>query len=114
MIPSLGGIGLCRGKMIALCGRLTRISMSSHGTSIEEEFEVVKFIEDNAPFTMLLRKPWIERDHARREEKEVLEHKKQELKDFMTRRITHLIEEQNNKSKLFNTIDLDVEVARTL
>jgi hypothetical protein len=36
MIPSLGGIGLFRGKLITLCGRLTQISMSSHGTSIEE------------------------------------------------------------------------------
>jgi hypothetical protein len=32
----------------------------------------------------------------------------------MTRRITHLIEEQKNRSKLFNTRDIDVEVARTL
>ena len=32
----------------------------------------------------------------------------------MTRRITHLIEEQTNKLNLFNTKDLDVEVARTL
>ena len=54
--------------------------MSAKGTSTEEEFEVVKFIEDNTPFTMLLKKPWIERDRARREEKEVLEQKKQELK----------------------------------
>jgi hypothetical protein len=79
--------------------------MSAKGTSIEEEFEVAKFIEDNAPFTMFLRKPWIERDQARREEKEVLEQKKQELKDFMTRRITHLIEEQENRAKLFKTKD---------
>jgi hypothetical protein len=43
---------------------------------------------------MLLGKPWIDRDQARRkEEEEVLEHKKQELKYFMTRRITHLIAE---------------------
>jgi hypothetical protein len=67
--------------------------MSANGTSIEEEFKVVKFIEDNAPFPMFHRKPWIERDQAiRQEEEEVLEQKKQELKDFMTRRITHLIE----------------------
>ena len=47
---------------------------------------------------MLLGKPWIERDQARRqEEEEDLEQKKQELKDFMTRRIPHLIEEQTNK-----------------
>jgi hypothetical protein len=105
MIPSLGGIGLFRGKLINLCGNLTQISMNANGTSTEEEFEVVKFIEDSAPFTMLLRKPWIERDQARREEKEVLEQKKQELKDFMTRRITHLIEEQENRVKLFKTKD---------
>jgi hypothetical protein len=43
---------------------------------------------------MLLGKPWIEIDHARRkEEEEGLDQKKQELKYFMTRRITHLIEE---------------------
>jgi hypothetical protein len=33
MIPSLGGIRLFRGKLITLCGRLTKISMSAHGTS---------------------------------------------------------------------------------
>ena len=32
MIPSLGGIGLFRGKLITLCGKLTHISMSAHGT----------------------------------------------------------------------------------
>ena len=32
----------------------------------------------------------------------------------MTRRITHLIGEKKNRSKLFNTRDLDVEVSRTL
>jgi hypothetical protein len=32
----------------------------------------------------------------------------------MTRRIAHLIEEQKNRSKLSNTRDPDVEVARTL
>jgi hypothetical protein len=68
MIPSLGGIGLFRGKLITLCGRLTQISMSAHGTSTEEEFEVVKFIENNDPFSILLGKPWIEGDNARRKE----------------------------------------------
>jgi hypothetical protein len=73
MIPSLGGIRLFRGKMITLCGRLTQISMSAHGTSTEEDFEIVKFIENNAPFSILLRKLWIEKDQARRKEEEVLE-----------------------------------------
>jgi hypothetical protein len=50
MIPSLGGLGLFRGKLITLCGKLTQISMRVHGTSTEEEFEVVKFIENSAPF----------------------------------------------------------------
>jgi hypothetical protein len=67
--------------------------MNANGTSTEEYFEIIKFTEESAPFTMLLRKPWIERDQARRkEEEEVLEQRKQGLKDFMTRRITHLIE----------------------
>jgi len=93
MIPSLGGIGLFRGKLITLCGRLTLISMSAHETLTDEDFEVVKFIENIAPFVILLGKPWTEKDQARRKEEEVLEQKKQELKYFMTRRITHLIEE---------------------
>jgi hypothetical protein len=77
--------------------------------------EVFKFIEDNAPFTMLLGKPWIERDQARRkEEEEVLEQKKQELKYFMTRRITHLIEEQKKRSNLFIIREPNVKAARTL
>jgi hypothetical protein len=36
IIPSLGGIGLFKGKFITLCGRLTHVLMSSHGTSTEE------------------------------------------------------------------------------
>jgi hypothetical protein len=32
----------------------------------------------------------------------------------MTRRIAHLIEEQENQAKLFKTRDLDVKVGRTL
>ena len=89
--------------------------MNANGTSTKEYFEIINFIEDNAPFTMLLGKPWIERDQARRKkEEEFLEKKKKELKDFMTRRITQLIEEQKNRSKLFKTRYPDVEVARTL
>jgi hypothetical protein len=88
MVPSLGGIGFFRGKLITLCGRLTQTSMRAHGTSTEEEFEVVKFVENNAPFAMLLGKPWIERDQIQRKEEEALEQKKKELKDFMTRRIS--------------------------
>ena len=64
---------------------------------------------------MLLGKPWIERDQARRKEEEkILEKKKKELKDFMTRRIAHLIKEKKNGSKLFNSRDPDVKAARTL
>jgi hypothetical protein len=70
MTPSLGGIGLFRGKLVNLCGRLTQISMNANGTSTEEDFEIIKFIEDNAPFTMLLGNPWIERDQARKKEDE--------------------------------------------
>jgi hypothetical protein len=89
--------------------------MNANGTSTEEDFEIIKFIENITPFTMLLGKPWIERDQARRkEEGKLLEQKKQGLKDFMTRRIAHLIEEQKNRLKLFKYRDLDIEVSRTL
>jgi hypothetical protein len=47
IIPSLGKIGLFKGKMVTLCGRITQISMSTHGALTEEEFEVIKFIEDH-------------------------------------------------------------------
>jgi hypothetical protein len=113
MIPSLGGIGLFRGKLITLCGRLTQTSMTAHGTSTEEEFEVVKFIENNAPFPMLLGKTWIEKDQTQRKEEEALEKKKQYLRDFMAKRITHLLKEQENQSKLLKTKNLYVEVGRT-
>ena len=64
---------------------------------------------------MLIGKSWIDRDQARRkEEEEVLEQKKQELKDFMTRRISHLIEEQESRSQIFNTRNSNVEAKRTL
>jgi hypothetical protein len=43
-----------------------------------------------------------------------LEQKKQELKDFMTRRITHLIEEQKRRSKIFKYRNFDVEAKRKL
>jgi hypothetical protein len=63
---------------------------------------------------MLLGKPWIERDQARQKEEEASEQKKQELKDFMTRRIAQLIKEQENGSKLFDPRESDVEAARPL
>ena len=85
------------------------------GTSTEEHFEIIKFVEDSTPFTMLIGKPWIDRDQARRkEEEEVLEQKKQELKDFMNKRIAHLIEEHNSILQIVNTSNLDVEAKRTL
>ena len=65
MIPSLGGISLFRGKLVNLCGRLTQIPMTVNGTSTEEDFEIIKFVEDNAPFTMLIGKTYIDRDQAK-------------------------------------------------
>ena len=74
MIPSLGGIRLFRGKMVKLCGKLTQILMNANGTSTEEDFEIIKFIEKSNTFTMLLQKSWIERERAiRKEEENVLQ-----------------------------------------
>jgi hypothetical protein len=56
MIPSLGRIGLFKGKMITLCGRVTNVPMMAHGASNEEEFEVIKFVENNSPFALFLGK----------------------------------------------------------
>jgi hypothetical protein len=70
MIPSLGGISLFRGKIVSICGRLSRIPMIVNGASTEEEFEIIKFVEDRTPFTMLIGKPWIDSDQARRKEEE--------------------------------------------
>ena len=61
--PSLGTIRLFTGKMVTLCGKITQIAMSTHGTSTEEEFKVIRFIEDHAPFLSLLGNIWIEKDH---------------------------------------------------
>jgi hypothetical protein len=88
--------------------------MTVNGTSTEEDFEIIKFIEDSALFTMLLRKPWIERDQAKnKEEEEVLEQQRQELKYFMTKRIAQLIEEQENRLKPYDTRSPDVEAKAT-
>jgi hypothetical protein len=64
--PLLGRIGLFKGKMITLCGRVTDIPMIVHETSTEEEFEIITFIENNAPFPLLLGKTWIEKDQIKR------------------------------------------------
>jgi hypothetical protein len=70
MVPSLGRIGLFKGNMINLCGRFTDMTIITHETSNEEEFEVIKFIENNAPFPVLLGKTWIEKDQIKRNAEE--------------------------------------------
>jgi hypothetical protein len=64
VVPSLGRIGLFKGKMITLCGRVTNVPIIIHGTSMGEEFEVIKFVKNNTPFPILLGKTWIEKDHV--------------------------------------------------
>jgi hypothetical protein len=62
----------------------------------------------------LLGRNWIERDWIRRkEEEEDIENKNQELRDFMARRIVHLIEEYEDKSKKLRSRDLAIKVERT-
>ena len=80
--------------MITLCGRVTIVRIIVHGTSTEEEFEVVMFVEDNAPFPLLLGQTWIEKDQIRRKvEEEATEKKNQELRDLIARKIDQLREE---------------------
>jgi hypothetical protein len=59
MVPSLGRIGLFKGKMITLCGRVTNVVVIIHGTSTKEEFEVIKLSKNNTAFPLLLGKTWI-------------------------------------------------------
>jgi hypothetical protein len=88
VIPSLGRIGLFKGKMITLWRRVTNVPVIIHGTSTEEEFEVINFIENNASFPLLLGKTWIKKDQIRRKaEEEATKKKKQELRDFIARKI---------------------------
>jgi hypothetical protein len=88
MILSLGRIGFFKGKMITLCGRVTNVPMIAHETSTEEEFEVINFVENNAPFLLLLGKTWIEKDQIRRKaEEEATKKKRQELRDFLAKEI---------------------------
>jgi hypothetical protein len=88
VVPLLGRIGLFKGKMITLCGRVTNVPIIVHGTSTEEEFEVIRFIGDNAPFPLLLGKTWIGKNQiGRKVEEEATKKKRQELRDFIARKI---------------------------
>jgi hypothetical protein len=44
VVPSSGRIGLFKGKMITLCGRVTNILVIIHGTSTEEEFKSLSLL----------------------------------------------------------------------
>ena len=70
MVPSLGRIILFNGKMITLWGIITNVPIIVPGTSTEEEFEVIRFVDDIIPFPLLLGKTWIEKDHIKRKEEE--------------------------------------------
>jgi hypothetical protein len=70
VVPYLGRISFFKGKMITLCGRVTIVPIIVHGTSTEEEFEVIRFVGDNAPFPLLLGKTWIEKDKIKRKAEE--------------------------------------------
>jgi hypothetical protein len=88
-IPSMGRIGLFKGKMITLCGIITNVPMMAHGASTKDKFEVIEFVENNTPFALLLGKTWIKKDKIRRTtEEEATEQKKKELREFMARKIT--------------------------
>jgi hypothetical protein len=114
MVPSLGRIGLFKGNMITLCGRVTNVPVIIHGTLTQEEFEVIRFFENNTPFPILLGTTWIKKDQIRRKvEEEATEKKKKELRDFIARRIDRLIKEREVESKQQNPRELAIEVERT-
>jgi hypothetical protein len=91
--------------MITLCGRVTNVPIIIHGTSTEDDFKVIKFVENNAPFPLFLGKTWIDKDQIRRKaEEEATEKKNQELRDFITIKIDRLIEEREDNSKQQNKV----------
>jgi hypothetical protein len=94
MVTSLGRIGLFKGNMITICGRVTNIPVIIHGTLTQEEFEVIRFVKNNARFDLLLGKTWINEDQIRRkEEEEATKNKNQQLRDVIARKIDRMIEE---------------------
>jgi hypothetical protein len=44
MIPSLGGIGFFKGKMINLCGRLTHVPMIAHEHQLKKNLGSLSFL----------------------------------------------------------------------
>jgi hypothetical protein len=42
--------------------RVTNVHVIIHETSTQEEFEVIRFVENNTPFPLLLGTTWIEKD----------------------------------------------------
>ncbi len=78
LLPSLGKVGLFKGNLITLCGRLKAPTLTIQGTSILEEFEVIKFVEESAPFPLLFGKAWLEKEQLRkkREEETLIRKKK--------------------------------------
>ena len=107
VVPSLGRIDLFKGKMITLCGRVTIVPIIVHGTSTKEEFKVIRFVDDSAPFPLLLGKTWIQENRIRRKaEEEAIENKKHKLRDFIARKIDRLIKEREDKSKQQNKVTM--------
>ena len=99
--------------MITLCGRVTNIPMISHETSTKEDFEVIRFVENNTPFPLLLGKAWIDEDQIKMKvEEEATEKKKKELMNFIARRIGRLIEEREVESNQQKERELVVKVER--
>jgi hypothetical protein len=56
LVPSLGGVSLFKGIFVTLCGWITHIAMTTHGTSTKDDFEIVKFVERSDLFPVLLGK----------------------------------------------------------
>ncbi len=94
IIASFGNIGLFKGKLVTLCGKITSVPIIVNGTSTEEEFEVIRFVKDNAPFSIFLGKTWIVKINIRREEEEhATERKNKNLRDLIAKRLDQLREE---------------------
>ncbi len=90
LLLSLGKIGLFKGKLLSVCGKIIVVNVSIQGTSIVEEFKVVRFIKDSVPFPILLEKTWIAVDRLRREQESITERNKK-LSEILEWRLTQIM-----------------------
>ncbi len=63
---TLGNIGIFKGHLVTLCGRINVIPITVNEVRTKEEFEFIKVVKYNTPFPVLLGNKWIIKDQIAR------------------------------------------------